>query len=67
MIGFSKILSSIHTIVSAANIKSSEYFYKTDLLYGETTNNGMNQEISMDKLVHLIVEMLDAEVEIVSD
>jgi NAD dependent epimerase/dehydratase len=41
--------------------------YKSNTLFGEQTNIGMNQEISMGDLVNLIVDLIGEDVKIVSN
>lgn len=41
--------------------------FKSENLFGEITNIGMNEEISIKNLVELIAQLLNADVEIISD
>ena len=41
--------------------------FKSENLFGEITNIGMNEEISVKNLVELIAQLLNADVEIISD
>jgi len=41
--------------------------YKTNGLYGEFTNIGMNEEISMGELVKLIADLMNVDIKIISD
>ena len=40
--------------------------YNTDVLFGEVINIGMNQEISIGELAHLITELMDRKIKVVS-
>ena len=40
---------------------------KSDKLYGEITNIGMNEEISVGNLATLIIELMDEKIDIISD
>lgn len=48
-------------------VKGFFEIYKSDKLYGETTNIGMNEEISMKDLVFKIKELMKSDIEIESD
>ncbi len=42
-------------------------YYKSEKLFGEITNIGMNEEISVGNLLNMIVQILDADIRLKTD